>query len=54
MIIKLEYSVIKKKEKYKPEYSIWYPATNSDSASGKSNGVLLVSAIVPIKNMMYK
>ena len=27
-----------------PEYSVWYPATNSASASGKSNGGLLVSA----------
>ena len=27
-----------------PEYSVWYPATSSDSASGKSNGGLFVSA----------
>jgi hypothetical protein len=27
-----------------PEYSTWYPATSSDSASGMSNGALLHSA----------
>ena len=26
-----------------PEYSVWYPATNSASASGKSKGGLFVS-----------
>ena len=34
-----------------PEYSVWYPATNSASASGKSNGGLLVSASEEIKNI---
>ena len=38
------YSARKKNAKGKDEYSILYPETNSDSASGKSNGVLLVSA----------
>ena len=32
-----------------PEYSVWYPATNSASASGKSNGGRLVSANAEIK-----
>ena len=32
-----------------PEYSVWYPATNSAYASGKSKGGLLVSAKAEIK-----
>jgi len=32
-------------------YSTLYPATNSASASGKSKGVRLVSAILAIKNI---
>jgi len=39
---------IKIREKYKPAYSVLYPATNSASASDKSNGALLVSAIAVI------
>ena len=35
----------------KPEYSVWYPATSSDLASGKSNGVLFNSATAAIKKM---
>ena len=31
-------------------YSTWKPATNSDSASGRSNGGLFVSARAEIKN----
>lgn len=46
------YSPIKKKAKIKEEYSVLYPATNSDSASGKSKGALLVSAIMLIKKIM--
>jgi hypothetical protein len=38
------YSAKKKKAKGREEYSILYPATNSDSASGRSKGVLFVSA----------
>src|SRR5438034_5804738 len=38
-----EYSAMKKRAHLKPEYSVWYPATNSDSASGRSNGARLVS-----------
>ena len=34
-----------------PEYSVWYPATNSASASGRSNGGLLVSAKDEIKKI---
>jgi len=33
------------------EYSTLYPATNSASASGKSNGALFVSANIEIKNI---
>jgi hypothetical protein len=34
------------------EYSTLYPATNSASASGKSNGTLFVSAKIEIKKMI--
>ena len=34
-----------------PEYSVWYPATSSASASGKSNGGLFVSAKAEIKKI---
>ena len=34
-----------------PEYSVWYPATNSASASGKSKGGLFVSANAEIKKI---
>src|SRR6266511_3117647 len=32
-----------------PEYSVWYPATSSVSASGRSNGGRFVSAIPAMK-----
>ena len=35
-----------------PEYSVWYPATNSASASGKSKGGLFVSARAEIKKII--
>lgn len=35
----------------KPEYSVWKPATNSDSASGRSNGARLLSASDAIKKI---
>ena len=35
-----------------PEYSVWYPATNSASASGKSNGGLFVSANAETKKII--
>ena len=44
---------LKKNNAYRvPEYSVTKPATNSDSDSGRSKGVLFVSASVLIKNMM--
>jgi hypothetical protein len=46
----LPYSAKKKKTKGAAEYSVKNPATNSFSASIKSKGGLLVSAIVLIKN----
>ena len=45
---KLEYSAIKIRLNYRPGYSVLYPATNSASASDKSNGALFVSAIIII------
>jgi len=44
-----EYSPKKKKTKGTDECSVKKPATNSDSASCKSNGVLEVSAKILIK-----
>src|SRR5256885_14811294 len=38
------YSDMKKSANFIDEYSVWYPATNSASASAKSNGSRLVSA----------
>ncbi len=35
-----------------PEYSVWYPATSSDSASGRSKGARLVSATAEIQKTM--
>jgi hypothetical protein len=45
------YSPKKNKAKAIEEYSTLYPATNSASASGKSNGALFVSANAAIKNI---
>jgi hypothetical protein len=45
------YSLKKKTAHLNPEYSVIQPATNSDSASGISKGVLLVSATALIKNI---
>jgi hypothetical protein len=42
--IMLQYSPKKNKANVIEEYSTLYPATNSDSASGRSKGTLLVSA----------
>ena len=50
----LQYSAKKKKTKIIPECSVKKPATNSDSASGRSKGVRLVSASAEIKNIMNK
>src|SRR5881396_2601525 len=38
------YSATKKSPQRMPEYSVRKPATSSDSASGRSNGFLFVSA----------
>src|SRR6202034_2302511 len=43
-VIMLAYSAMKKAAKVMLEYSVWKPATNSFSASGRSNGTRLVSA----------
>jgi len=45
------YSLRKKTAHLNPEYSVIQPATSSDSASGISNGVLLVSATALIKKV---
>ena len=46
------YSLKKKSDHLNPEYSVIQPATNSDSASGISNGVLFVSATPEMKNII--
>src|SRR5215469_8738928 len=48
-VIMLVYSAIKNMANLKLEYSVWNPATSSCSASGKSNGTRLVSAMAEIK-----
>jgi hypothetical protein len=47
----LEYSAKKKKTNTTAACSVINPLTNSDSASAKSKGALLVSAIDPIKKI---
>lgn len=47
----LAYSAKKKNTNTLAECSVIKPETNSDSASAKSKGALLVSAIHPIKNI---
>src|ERR1035441_3813396 len=42
------YSPRKNSANLKPEYSVKYPATSSDSPSGKSKGDRLVSAVAAI------
>ena len=48
----LAYSAKKKNTKIIAECSVMNPETNSDSASAKSMGALLVSAKAPIKNII--
>jgi hypothetical protein len=48
----LAYSAKKKNTNIAAECSVIKPETNSDSASAKSKGALLVSAIHPIKNII--
>lgn len=50
----LLYSAKKNKAKNMDEYSTLYPATNSASASGRSKGILFVSARPLIKNNIKK
>lgn len=50
----LAVSAIKNNAKPAPPYSTKYPATNSFSASGKSNGGRFVSARAEIKNIINK
>ena len=45
---------MKKNANGNPEYSTLYPATNSASASGKSNGVRFVSAKKQINVIQHK
>src|SRR5271165_5160868 len=45
-----EYSARKKSDQRNPLYSVWKPATSSDSASGRSNGARLVSATIAMAN----
>ena len=49
MMMMLEYSAKKKKTKGMAECSVKYPATSSDSLSGRSKGVLFVSANTDMK-----
>src|SRR5580765_6852291 len=46
-----EYSARKNKDQRNPLYSVWNPAVNSDSASGKSKGARLVSATMATAKM---
>src|SRR5690606_806568 len=52
LINTLIYSANRKNPNFMDEYSEWYPPINSFSASGKSNGVRLVSAKAQTKKMM--
>src|ERR1019366_8223948 len=45
------YSARKKSANFRPENSVWKPATSSDSASGISKGVRLVSATEAIRKI---
>src|SRR5215467_15065036 len=51
-VITLNSSAIRNIPIFIEEYSVWYPATNSASASGRSNGTRLVSASADIKKIM--
>jgi hypothetical protein len=48
----LAYSAKKKNTNITAECSVIKPETSSDSASARSKGALLVSAIQPMKNIM--
>jgi hypothetical protein len=49
-IKRLMYSARKKNANFIPEYSVWNPAVNSDSASARSKGPRLVSAVPATTN----
>src|SRR5258705_13500978 len=51
MVMMFEYSPRKNRPNFMLEYSVWKPATSSDSASGRSNGVRFVSASAVIMKM---
>jgi len=51
MMNTLTYSAKKKNPKRMPEYSVAKPATISESASVRSNGVRLASAVAAMKKM---
>src|SRR6266404_3749169 len=48
-VIMLVYSAMKNIANLKLAYSVWNPATSSDSASGRSNGTRFVSATAATK-----
>src|SRR5882762_239028 len=48
-VIMLVYSAMKNIANLKLEYSVWKPATSSDSASGRSKGTRFVSATAAMK-----
>src|SRR5262245_45892009 len=47
--IMLMYSAIENRPQRIPPYSVWYPATSSDSASGRSNGARADSAVPAVR-----
>src|SRR5919199_5654620 len=51
-VIRLMYSAIWKRPQRMPPYSVWYPATSSVSASGRSNGARDDSAVPPMKKQI--
>src|SRR5690349_1726668 len=51
-VMMFAYSAMKNIENFIALYSAWYPATSSDSASGRSNGTRFVSANAAIMNTM--
>ncbi len=51
MLNMLMYSARKKQANRIPEYSVWNPPTSSCSASTRSKGARLVSAIIEMKKM---
>src|SRR6202158_6272932 len=51
-VIILQYSAMKNAANFMLAYSVWKPATNSFSASGRSNGMRLVSAKAAMMNRM--